>query len=329
MLGKPCNSQYEIYPISGYFSKLGAHQTMLADKARMSGFLNALKNAIIPGKSIVLDIGTGTGILAMMAAKLGAGRVLAIDSSSIINIARIIAKDNNLHKKIKFIRGYSTDLKLNDKADIIISETIGFTGLEENIVDIMLDAYQRFGHKDTILIPSEISVYCAPTSDTTVTALTDFWRKPISSFSYKRISQLSKNNLYGRLLIPHKTLLSRPEKIFTYKLGTDSLSKKTITAFKLTSRGNIIGFALWFSATLSDSQELNSYNQNNHWQQVFIPLSSFVKVAKNDIIKLKLSVKKYRGYVSYKWTCQIYDKLNKLIHSSEGSTDHILEYFTK
>ncbi|TSC94016.1 MAG: protein arginine N-methyltransferase 1 [Parcubacteria group bacterium Licking1014_1] len=96
MLGKPCYSQYEIYPISGYFSKLGAHQTMLEDKSRMDAFLNALKELIIPGKSIVLDIGTGTGILAMMAAKFGAKQVFAIESYPIINIAREIARDNGL-----------------------------------------------------------------------------------------------------------------------------------------------------------------------------------------------------------------------------------------
>ena len=115
MLGKPCNSQYEIYPISGYFSKLGAHQTMLADKARLSGFFNALRGAIIPGKSIVLDIGTGTGILVMMAARLGARKVFAIESSPIINIARVIARDNNLHQKIKFIKGYSTEFSITLK----------------------------------------------------------------------------------------------------------------------------------------------------------------------------------------------------------------------
>src|SRR3989344_4217113 len=195
MLGKPCYSQYEIYPISGYFSKLGAHQTMLADKSRMDAFLNALKEFIIPGKSVVLDIGTGTGILAMMAAKLGAKHVFAIEASPIINVARGIAKENGFDKKIEFIRGYSTDLKLSDKADIIVSETIGFTGLEENIVDIMFDAKKRFGHKNAILIPSQISVHCAPTYDTTANKLTDFWQKPINGFNYKKVAQLAKNNL--------------------------------------------------------------------------------------------------------------------------------------
>lgn len=330
MLGKPCFSQYEVYPIAGYFSKLGAHQTMLVDKARLDGFFNALKDAIIPGKSIVLDIGTGTGILAMMAAKLGAKSVLAVEGSSIINIARKIAKDNGLHRKIEFIKGCSTDLKLDGKVDVIISETIGFTGLEENIIDIMLDARERFGHKNTILIPSEISIYCVPTRDTTVNALTDFWQKPISGFSYKRLNSLSKNNLYGRLLISQKTFLSKPQKIFTYKLGIDSLLKEpSVTTFRTTSRGNVTGFALWFSAILSNSQKLNSYNPNNHWQQVFIPLISSVKVTKNEIIKLRLGIKKSRGYVSYTWTYQIYNKLNKLINSGRGSTDSILEYSTK
>ena len=63
MLGTPCISQYEIYPISGYFSKFGAHQTMLMDKERVEGFKKILRQKIIPGKSIVMEIGPGTGIL--------------------------------------------------------------------------------------------------------------------------------------------------------------------------------------------------------------------------------------------------------------------------
>jgi len=330
MLGKPCASQYEIYPISSYFSKLGAHQTMLADKARLEGFFSALKDAIIPGESIVLDIGTGTGILAMMAAKLGAKRVIAVEGSSIINIARKIAKDNGLDQKIEFIKGYSTDLKLDHRVDVIVSETIGLAGLEENIVDIMLDARERFGHKNTILIPSEISVYCAPTRDTTVDALIDFWKKPISSFSYKRLNLLSKNNLYGRLLIPKKTLLSKSQQVFIYKLGIDSLSKEpAVATFKLTSTGRVTGFVLWFSAILSSSQKLNSYSPNNHWQQVFIPLAAPFRIKKNETIKLRLGIKKSSGYISYSWICQTYNKVNKLIHNSKGSTDSILEYYTK
>lgn len=330
MLGKPCISQYEIYPISGYFSKLGAHQTMLADKTRLDAFYKALKKTIIPGKSVVLDIGTGTGILAMIAAKLGAKKVFAVDKSSIINIARKIAKDNNLHRKIKFIKGYSTDLKLDDKIDVIVSETIGFTGLEENIVDIMLDARKRFGHKNTILIPSEISVYCAPTNDVTVKALTDFWKEKISGFSYNRLHRLSKNNLYGRLLIPQETLLSNPQKLLTYKLGEDYLpGKPTVAKFELTYDGNVTGFAMWFSAILSNSQELNSYNPNNHWQQVFLPLTSSVKIKKNETIELRLNIKKSRGYISYTWLYKITNRTKKIISAGKGSTNSILEYSTK
>ena len=328
MLGKPCRSQYEIYPISGYFSKLGAHQTMLADKKRTVAFYNALKESIIPGKSIVLDIGTGTGILAMMAAKLGAKRVFAVEASPIINLAREIADDNGFAKKIKFIRGYSTNLSLkNTKADIIVSETIGFTGLEENIVDIMFDAKRRFGHKETILIPSGISVCCAPTSDTTTNELMNFWEKSISGFSYKKIAQLAKNNLYGRLLIPRETLLSEPEIMFNYKFGGSRLSKKKTTIiFKIKHRGQIAGFALWILVVLSDLQKLNSYTQNNHWQQVFIPLNHSVKTNIGETIRLQLSVGKIKKQVSYTWDYEIRNNIGRLTHKGGGDVSKIIKY---
>lgn len=326
MLGKPCYSQYEIYPISGYFSKLGAHQTMLADEKRTEAFYNALKESIIPGKSVVMDIGTGTGILAMMAAKLGAKRVFAIETSPIVNLAREISRDNGFAKKIKFIKGYSSDLKLNIKADVIVSETIGFTGLEENIVDIMLDACRRFSHKDTILIPSNISVHCALTSDTTINDLMEFWKKPINNFSYKKVTRLTKNNLYGRLLISRKTLLSVPETMFNYKLGNDSLFKKQTIVFKAKYDGLLSGFVVWFSAKLSNSKKIDSYSYGNHWQQVFIPINNPVKIKTNEIVKLELSVNKVKKCVSYNWTYKICN--NKKLITGKGSTADIIKYCT-
>ncbi|TSC94017.1 MAG: protein arginine N-methyltransferase 1 [Parcubacteria group bacterium Licking1014_1] len=221
-------------------------------------------------------------------------------------------------------------MKLGNKVDIIVSETIGFTGLEENIVDIMSDAKKRFGHKNTILIPSQISVRCAPTCDTTANKLTGFWQKPINGFNYKKIAQLAKNNLYGRLLISHKKLLSNPAVLFSYKLGTDRLLKKdTKVTFKINNESSVTGFVIWFSAVLSDSQKLNSYKPRNHWQQVLIPFDNTIKIKAGEVVSLQFTVSKVKKYISYAWTYEVYNNSNKLIHGGKGDTANIIKFCTK
>jgi len=60
---------------------------MITDKARMDGFEAALRQAVKPG-SVVLDIGTGTGIFSLLACRFGARKVYAIEPDNAIQLAR-------------------------------------------------------------------------------------------------------------------------------------------------------------------------------------------------------------------------------------------------
>merc|ERR1711974_199979 len=76
----------------------------------------------------VLDVGCGTGILSMFAAKAGAKMVIGVDMSSIVDHAKQIVKDNKLDDVVTIIRGKVEEISLPegvDKVDIIISEWMG------------------------------------------------------------------------------------------------------------------------------------------------------------------------------------------------------------
>ncbi|HUU49770.1 MAG TPA: 50S ribosomal protein L11 methyltransferase, partial [Nitrospinota bacterium] len=127
------------------------HKMMLSDRYRTNTFKRAIFETVKPG-DVVLDLGAGTGILSFFACMAGAKRVYAVEVDSVIEIAKELARENNLKDKITFINNVSTDISLSEKVDIIISEILGSFGLEEDIIDYMADARERFLKKSGVLI---------------------------------------------------------------------------------------------------------------------------------------------------------------------------------
>ncbi len=112
---------------------------MMGDAVRMRAYAQALREAVRPG-SVVLDIGTGTGIFAMLAARFGARRVYAIEPADAIQVARDIAAANGCADRIEFIQGLSTEVSLPERADVIVSDLRGVLPLYQRHLPSIVDA---------------------------------------------------------------------------------------------------------------------------------------------------------------------------------------------
>ena len=122
---------------------VGAYGEMIGDSIRMRAYTQALRDAVKPG-SVVLDIGTGTGIFAMLAAQFGARRVYAIEPSDAIQVARDIAAASGCADRIEFIQDISTKVTLPERVDVIISDLRGVLPLHERHIPSIVDARERF-----------------------------------------------------------------------------------------------------------------------------------------------------------------------------------------
>jgi predicted nicotinamide N-methyase len=139
-----------------------AHELLLNDASRNRAFHRALKEHIT-ADSTVLDIGSGTGIWAIVAARLGARRVVAVEKDEmLIPIIRSLLRENRVQERVEIVRTDSRRLKLRERFDVIISETIGNQGFEEEIVPIMIDARKRFLKPRGIMIPRAVRLIAAP-----------------------------------------------------------------------------------------------------------------------------------------------------------------------
>ncbi len=149
------------------YSHFQIHEDMLKDEVRTLAYRDAIvKNwHLFEGKT-VLDIGCGTGILSIFAAKAGAKHVYAIDNASIAIHASQIVKDNQLGEKITVIKGKVEEVTLPvDKVDIIISEWMGYFLLYESMLDTVLYARDKWLTKDGILFPDRCVLKVALAED--------------------------------------------------------------------------------------------------------------------------------------------------------------------
>jgi len=137
------------------------HAEMLSDRVRTSSFLDLIHDNVRPG-DVVVDIGTGTGIFAIAAARAGAAHVYAIEAGPIARVTEGLFRANDVLDRITLIRNWSTRVRLPRSVDVIVAEVIGNDPLAERVIGITRDAIRRFLKPGGRLIPSGLRILGQP-----------------------------------------------------------------------------------------------------------------------------------------------------------------------
>ncbi len=147
-------------PVIGW-SAPAVHISMLNDRTRTDAFVKAIAEVVRPG-DVVVDIGTGTGVLAAAAARAGARHVYAIEATSIGKAAEKLFAANGLSDRITLVPGWSTHVQLPERANVLLAEVIGNDPLEEGVMETFADARKRFLTPDARIIPSRVRTFALP-----------------------------------------------------------------------------------------------------------------------------------------------------------------------
>ena len=133
---------------------------MIANAPRSEPYAEALRKTVTPD-SVVLDLGCGQGLFALLACRFGARRVYALEPDNVIYIAREAAAANGCADRIEFFQSVSNEVTLPGPATIIISDLRGVLPWFQQHIPSIIDARQRLLAPDGVLIPRRDTLWAA------------------------------------------------------------------------------------------------------------------------------------------------------------------------
>ncbi|KAB2940652.1 MAG: 50S ribosomal protein L11 methyltransferase [Hyphomicrobium sp.] len=262
------------------------HRTLIADRVRNAAFEAALRGVIEKGVTTVADIGTGTGLLALMAARLGAREVFLYEVAEVAGVAAKILKTNSA-RKCHLIPCHSIEMVDPPKVDVVVSETLGNYAFEEHIIETLADAKKRFLKSGGVMIPRRLEQYVAPVVSDRIQREFAAWDE--TGFDLSVAKTMSLNNIYVRTLATDELLESRQWDSIDF--GTDTRSsRKGGASWRIRSATTVYGFAAWWKAELAPGITLSTAPDapRTHWEQLYFPLLTPIAAKAGDTVAVTL-----------------------------------------
>ncbi len=285
------------------------HFAMLNDLERNEAFAVALEK-VVPSGAHVLDIGSGTGLLAMMVARAGAASVTTCEQNpTLAELARQIIAKHGLSDVITIVPKMSTDLvvgvDLPRKADLIVSEIVDCGLVGEGILPTIRHAREHLLAPGGTLLPESARIFGTLVDSVAVDRLNRV--QFAGGFDVELLNGLATRGHFPVRLPtwPHR-LLSSATELCSFDFASGSLADgSTDVDIDVTESGNAHGLAVWFDLSLGGGIVLRNSPDNlgSHWMQAFVPFDEPVELAAGERVRLefcwqgtRLSVSK--SYVS-------------------------------
>ena len=278
------------------------HFEMLADVTRNDAYQHAIERALAkqPGAR-VLDIGTGSGLLAMMAMRAGASEVLACEmNKDLADAATGIVKDNGYADQITVLNKKSNDLvkgtDFEKPYDLVVSEILDVGGLGEWVLPTLRHAREKLLKKDAVTIPAGITMYAQLVEAPALARVNPV--KKISGFDLSGFDQFRPTAKYIQIWIDkeeHTTLTEvfNFQKFDFYNLPKVYTEAKPMTeklTVKATADGTAQAVVFWFELHLDEEATLSSGpgGELKHWGQAVCYLEEPLTVSAGDELSVKL-----------------------------------------
>lgn len=265
------------------------HRRMLGDRVRLDAYARAL-DALVTPDSVVLDAGTGTGILACLAARAGARKVYGVDRSDILDLARQTAEGSGVADRVSFIQADLAEVQLPEKVDLIVTETFGAMCFAEGAAPDLQACVANNLAPGGRVVPGRVSVWLAPFSDENLVALSMGAASPFRGVRLQGLEEIARHRAVT-LPVPAGALVGSAEKIVETPFPALDLPTRTV-ALKISRAAELHGFVAWFTLHLSDGVDLPTGPDSpvTHWHQSVLAMEPR-PVSAGDTVKVQISIR--------------------------------------
>ncbi|MFT5390090.1 MAG: hypothetical protein ACI8PT_000273 [Gammaproteobacteria bacterium] len=283
------------------FDAAPIHTRMLNDYERTDQFIAGLDDSVKIG-DVVLDIGTGTGVLSIAAARAGARHVYAVEASSIGPCAKAVFEANGLSERITLVPGWSTSVELPEQADVLVTETIGNEPLGERLLEIVLDARQRLLKPGATILPSRLRIMALALSVpdsilaeyTFVPSCVEDW-KTRYNIDFTPLVEAAARVPHSFYVKPHRaqtwSALAEPMILSEINLSTvDTLRIESTVTVPASQAGRLSGIMVYSDIELGEGRWLSRHpaaaGELCSWRSPIWPVAEPLTLAEGDAISV-------------------------------------------
>lgn len=277
------------------------HGRMIADAVRTDAYHEALR-ARVSRESVVVDIGTGTGLFAMLACRLGARRVFAIESDDVIEVARRLAEENGFAERIEFFHAKSVDVDLPERADVIVSDINGVLPYFERNLVSLIDARERFLAPGGAMLPASETLWLALSSAPEDGHVDKPWNDNRYGLGMVAARDLAANH-WRREVLDEGHLLSAPVLCAKIDYSTvDAVGLATSVEARASGAARIDGLCLWFDSQLAEGIAFSNApgREGSIYGRAYFPWPEPIVLAAGERVRIDLRADLVRD--EYIWT---------------------------
>mmetsp|Transcript_10391 Transcript_10391/g.15797 ORF Transcript_10391/g.15797 Transcript_10391/m.15797 type:complete len:357 (+) Transcript_10391:41-1111(+) len=289
-------------PFTCYYAQLLHQGNMLQDLVRTGTYQQAIleNRSNFEGK-VVLDVGTGTGILSFFAAQAGARKVYAVEASQSAEYAQLLADHNGFSGIVEVVQGKLEDITLPEKVDVIISEPIGFLLVHERMLESYVVARDKFLKPSGLMMPTTGSIIFSPMTDDALykdqLAKAALWENPsFYGIDLTPLVERARLENFSQPIVgffPSSNLISSSRTVHCIDFGTvttDELTNFEIAyRFPIDRTAIMHGFGCWFDLGFlgQDNHVVLSTSPDHpgtHWYQCRLLLADPIAVNRGQVV---------------------------------------------
>ncbi|ASW57372.1 hypothetical protein CIK06_02465 [Plantactinospora sp. KBS50] len=270
------------------------HFAMLNDTERNEALARAIQEIVRPG-DLVLDIGAGAGLLAMLAARAGAAKVISCEVNPLVaEIARQVVTAHGLSDVVTVVPTYSYNLQigreLSRPADVILSEIVDCGLIGEGILPTMRDARTRLLAPGGRLLPGRARIYGALCESEAIHRLNRVDTALGFDVSLMNVVATAGHHPVRLSTWPH-TLLTETAELAEFAFADGPLDEGSAKiALPVQRAGVAHGVVAWFAMDLTPTVTLRNDpgNPGSHWMQAYIPFDQPRHLAAGEVHEFTL-----------------------------------------